>query len=925
MIKPVDAFDLIDPVDVLNNLPTYFETLVTSSNWKERKDVLTALLTCLKVPKIMDGHFGDLVDHLLKRIGDVNVLVVVVAANCLEALINGLRSAFTPYRSTVLPVLLERCKEKKANVVDALRGALNALSLCIHTFESVMEDVKTFLLHKNPQIKAETFAWIGRLVAVLRKPVSKKDIRLMIEACVPGLDDGATEVREMAARAIAKLYQVSGERNVAPLLDGVDKLKLAKIVEFAKEVEETKKTVPDVVQQPLAPSVVTVPERKIVGQEAVKVAHKQSNQFDPLDYSISPKCNESQAEDFFSRILSTETITLLNDPAWKARLTAMEELVSKVDQMCYTEGFDTELLVLFLNKHPGWNDSNFQVVGRMISTCQLVSKQHPFSREAVACLIPELIEKLSDGKLKKPCEDLFLALSEQTYCGFVLHHMCEVAKSQKSPKNLMEIVSCIQDCLLEFGGVQGVNVKELVEFVKVQLANSNASLRAASVSLVGVMGGMMGEDMLHLFNDVSSQLRSTLQMELSKVHAPIVSKRRQKYFAGEESSEQGTASIATISQPQMQHSAPIQHEPLEDLIPRVDITASITPAILAQLADPNWKVRKEGLDQVAAIVDAANHRVKLSSGELYNELRARLGDSNKILVMQALSLCASLAEASGQAADKYIRSVISAILSCLADGKAQVRQEAVRCLDQIIQVSPMSAVISQAPTSLSIDSPNLRKELLTWLASKLPYYKSFSTEEVVSLIQPSLHCLQDRAAEVRKAAQGILGPLAEACGMHEFKKRCIELQSNVWSTIQPFIESYKTAEPTSSQPSLPPLNLPVKRQASTPRKNEMEQPKKLLFFPSTTDQKSARAERDKGSVKWNGPDGFVIRQDLIDILHEQQSLVMDANLVSLLFSDDFKLQIQGMFMIESLLRSTLVRSSTVLIFSSSTLSSDGGK
>ena len=279
-----------------------------------------------------------------------------------------------------------------------------------------------------------------------------------------------------------------------------------------------------------------------------------------------------------------------------------------------------------------------------------------------------------------------MALSEQTYCGFVLYHLCEASKSQKSPKNLTEIVGCIQSCLLEFGTTLGVNLKELIEFAKVQLGNSNAALRTASVTLVGTIGSLAGQDILPLFVDVQAQLRSTLQAELAKVHEPIVPKRRQRCLTLEECSDQKTSRVAATQTQPSQNSIPIPYDSVEDLIPRVDITASITPAILAQLADPNWKVRKEGLDQVAAIVDAANHRVKLTSGELYNELRARLGDSNKILVMQALSLCASLAEASGQAADKYIRSVISAIISCLADGKVQVRQEALKCLDQIIQV-----------------------------------------------------------------------------------------------------------------------------------------------------------------------------------------------------------------------------------------------
>lgn len=369
VIKPVDAFDLVDPVDVLSNLPADFETLVTSSNWKERKEVLGALLSILKVPKIMDGHFGELIDHLLKRVGDVNVLVVVVAANCLEVLISGLRNLFVPYRSIVLPALLERCKEKKVNVVDALRGALNALFMCTQTFESVIEDMKPFLIHKNPQIKAETFAWLGRLIPQLKQPIPKKDVKLIVEMCIPGLEDGATEVRDVAARAISKLYRLSGEKNIAPLLDGVEKIKLAKITEFAKETDELAKPVPLVVQQPIPPSTMSMPERRATAPEPVKTMQKQIKQFDPLDYSTSPKYTESHAHDFFLKIVSTETITLLNDPVWKTRLTAVEEVVSKVDQMCYTEGFDTELLVLFLCKHPGWKDSNFQV---LIEGCHFI-------------------------------------------------------------------------------------------------------------------------------------------------------------------------------------------------------------------------------------------------------------------------------------------------------------------------------------------------------------------------------------------------------------------------------------------------------------------------------------------------------------------------------------------------------------------------
>ena len=57
---------------------------------------------------------------------DANVVCVAVAANCIEALALGLRTDFGKYRSIVVPPLLERTKEKKPSVLDALSGALDA-------------------------------------------------------------------------------------------------------------------------------------------------------------------------------------------------------------------------------------------------------------------------------------------------------------------------------------------------------------------------------------------------------------------------------------------------------------------------------------------------------------------------------------------------------------------------------------------------------------------------------------------------------------------------------------------------------------------------------------------------------------------------------------------------------------------------------
>ena len=59
---------------------------------------------------------------------DSNVVVVAQATQCLTGLANGLKKKFHPYAASCIPVFLEKFKEKKQNVVTALREAVDAVS-----------------------------------------------------------------------------------------------------------------------------------------------------------------------------------------------------------------------------------------------------------------------------------------------------------------------------------------------------------------------------------------------------------------------------------------------------------------------------------------------------------------------------------------------------------------------------------------------------------------------------------------------------------------------------------------------------------------------------------------------------------------------------------------------------------------------------
>ena len=142
---PVDPFDVCDEKDVLGHLPADFESRLASTMWKERLEALEELLMLVSVPKLASGAYNDLVGLLVKvstpiihsslrprqRLSDSNVLVVASAANALAQLTQGLRQGFAPFKQTVLPALLEKLKEKKANVIIGLRLALDNMFLCV--------------------------------------------------------------------------------------------------------------------------------------------------------------------------------------------------------------------------------------------------------------------------------------------------------------------------------------------------------------------------------------------------------------------------------------------------------------------------------------------------------------------------------------------------------------------------------------------------------------------------------------------------------------------------------------------------------------------------------------------------------------------------------------------------------------------------
>lgn len=259
----VDVFDLAEPQDVLSKVAPDFHEMLASSKWKERKEALEVLFKVLDVPRIKDGDYGEIARGLAKSMKDANVAVVTNAAQCIEVLAKGLRKPFHKYRGIVMGPIMERLKEKKATVSDALGAALDQVFLATNLTDC-LEETLEFLKHKNPQVKEGTMKFLIRALRTTRDAPSKPEVALIAEAGKKLLSESSEVLRSGGAEVLGTVMKIMGERAMGPHLEGLDDIRKTKIKEFFDTAEVKAKDKPKPPPQAAPPKAAAPPPRKMV-------------------------------------------------------------------------------------------------------------------------------------------------------------------------------------------------------------------------------------------------------------------------------------------------------------------------------------------------------------------------------------------------------------------------------------------------------------------------------------------------------------------------------------------------------------------------------------------------------------------------------------------------------------------------------------
>lgn len=251
-------------VDVMPKIPKDFQERISSSKWKDRKDALDELHTAINYPKIEEGQFSDIISALAKCMKDANIAVVTVAANCVELFAKGLRKGFAKFRGTIMAPMMERLKEKKQSVTDAIGAALDAVFQATSLAEC-LEDILEFLKHKNPQVKLESTRFLIRSLKTTRTAPEPPEVKSIADAATKLLTESQETQRSAGAEVLGTLWKIMGDRIMSPHLDGLDEIRKTKIKESYEAAEVKAKWKPKAAAPPPKPAPAAGPPKKTLG------------------------------------------------------------------------------------------------------------------------------------------------------------------------------------------------------------------------------------------------------------------------------------------------------------------------------------------------------------------------------------------------------------------------------------------------------------------------------------------------------------------------------------------------------------------------------------------------------------------------------------------------------------------------------------
>ena len=871
--RTVDVYDLADAKDIFTRFnEKWADSVLEMDKWTEKKQALEILNAEANYPKLVEKNPFVLVTLAKRLMNDSNVNVMLQAVKLIGLLAKGQRRFFELHAKQFFPIFLGKLKDKKTQVIQETFVGLECLLFSV-SLEQVAEEIREALEDKTPTLKINVTLWLEKVYSTLPSDQLNKSVKPISNFLKKNTDDSTAEVRAETFKLLSILYKKFPEIISLAIKD----LPLAKIKKIEGSSEEFTQEEEIEIKKPSKVEKETKPEKPKPEKPSTEKPQSQKlpikKDANKGDDEIVGSVPVEEAESVLSSVIGSETIDKLKETNWKGKVEGLQELSTWVEYNEDKLPETNESIISFLKVVvKDWKESNINVIKSTLDVINLVSSKVILSkRSAYVILTPSALDKLSDSKVAESFANCIIGICESVGPKFIISSVIKNTSECNKPKVISECFSVINRVVIEFG-VHRITLKELVEYIKSALGQSNPVIKKSAQSVTVTLYSFLGENLIPLLTDIKEATMKALQEDFSKTSIEAPTQFRQ--VKGEE---------PTVYDPK---------KALNDLIPRVNVSSSITSALIKKLNDANWKERKDALDAIEEILDKSGKRIVPSGlDELFKSLKARLEDSNKSIVRNALGIISKLAECLGNEAACFSKFVIPYVLGNLADKQSLLRQDALATIDKWAAETGAECIIMYVAVPLTQDNPEMRTELLNWL---LAHKDTFAKCDVKPMVPGIINCLQDKSANIRNAAEILFGEVVELTGFEAFTPFLKDIKPAVMTSLKQIFDKYKSSGPTielsTTQGSATSLKVPAKKGSMKTAEPEIKSARGkgpgLDIRIVDPGDKERRLDFDS-RYKWSLDE---IRPDYLEKLKEQIKAAVSPDLYNLMFNADFKKQ-----------------------------------
>ena len=148
-----------------------FTAGMREEKWKLRKEQIDKVIAIAdKSTMLAEGDYGDIISELKRSLQDSNMSIVAAAVRALGLLGRGLRKGFSMHMPALLPVFLDKYRDKNRGVLAAVDGALDNMHMRCYIITEMLDSLAEAAACKVPAARTKAFAYMERTYAGTQHP-----------------------------------------------------------------------------------------------------------------------------------------------------------------------------------------------------------------------------------------------------------------------------------------------------------------------------------------------------------------------------------------------------------------------------------------------------------------------------------------------------------------------------------------------------------------------------------------------------------------------------------------------------------------------------------------------------------------------------------------------------------------------------------